>query len=45
MTQKLQPVGSRRLAEDLLEHPVEVRQRLKTDLKSNFADMEVGVEQ
>src|ERR1039457_2858022 len=36
LSQQLRPVFGWRLAEDLLEHPVEVRQRLEADLERDF---------
>ena len=43
--QQLPPVLRRRLAENLFEHAVEVRQRLETDFKRDFTDAQVRIEQ
>ena len=45
MTGKSGSILSGGLAEDFFEDAVEMGQRLKTDLKGDFADAQVGVEQ
>jgi hypothetical protein len=44
MGQQLSAVFGRRLAEDFLEHAVEMGERLETNLKRDFTDAQVWVE-
>ena len=44
-SQQLRPVFRGRLAQNLLEDAVEVRQRLEPDLEGNLAHAQIGVEQ
>lgn len=45
MPQQLQPVFRRRLAENFLEHAVEMRQRLEADLERDFAHAQIWIQQ
>jgi len=45
MGQQLRPVIRGRLAKNLLEHAVEMRERLEAHLKRNFTDAQIRVEQ
>ena len=41
---ELPAILRRRLPDDFLEHTVEMRERLKADFVSDFADAQVGIE-
>src|SRR5687767_9156270 len=42
---QFQPICCGSFSNDFLENPVEMRQRLKADLVSDFADAKIGIQQ